>query len=156
MPSDLLEPLDRKILAALSDDGRRPYRDIARELDISEGTVRQRMARMIERGLIRISAVGSPLNLGFDAVAIVMIQVKPGAVDEVARKLSAIPHARFVGTTFGSADIIMQTIHPTTQDLRDFVSNKLPRMMGDSIVRTETIQLTNVLKSAWTWDDWWE
>lgn len=155
MPADPIEPLDRKILAALSPDGRRPYRDIARELGVSEGTVRQRVGRMIDRGLIRISAVGSPLNLGFEAVALVLIQVKPGAIDDVAKRLADIPHVRFVGTTFGSADISIQTIHPTTQDLYAFVSNRLPEMMGGAIIRTETFQLTNVLKSSWTWDDWW-
>ena len=154
MRNDPLEPQDRKILAALSADGRRPYRDIARQLGVSEGTVRQRVARLIDRGLIRIAAVGSPLKLGFDAVALVMIQVKPGTIDEVAKRLADVPHVRFVGTSFGSADIIIQTIHPTTQDLHHFVGTALPEL-ASSILRTETFQLTNVLKSSWTWDDWW-
>jgi Lrp/AsnC family transcriptional regulator for asnA, asnC and gidA len=154
MASDRLDQFDRRILAALSPDGRRPYRDIARQLGVSEGAVRQRVGRLVQRGLIRISAVGSPLNLGFDAVALVMIQVKPGAIDEVAKKLAEIPHVRFVGTSFGSADIIIQTIHPTTQDLHQFVGATLPAM-ASAILRTETFQLTNVLKSSWTWDDWW-
>lgn len=151
--SDPLEPLERRILAALSQDGRRAYREIARELDVSEGTIRQRVGRMIDRGLIRISAVGSPLDLGFEAVAVVLIQVKPGASEEVAKKLAAIPHVRFVGTSFGSADIVIQTIHTTMQDLYSFVSNGLPEI-SPSIIRTETFQITNVVKSAWTWDDW--
>jgi Lrp/AsnC family transcriptional regulator, regulator for asnA, asnC and gidA len=155
MPADPLDAMDRRILAALSTDGRRPYRDIARELDVSEGTVRQRVTRLVEGGLIRISAVGSPLRLGFDAVALVMIQVKPGEVDEVSRRLAEIPHVRFVGTSFGSADIVIQTIHRTTQELYAFISSELPKMMAGTILRTETFQLTNVLKSSWTWDDWW-
>ena len=153
MANDPLEPLDRRILAALSRDGRRPYRDIARELKVSEGTVRQRVSRLVERGLIRISAVGSPLHLGFEAVALVLIQVRPGTIDEVAKKLAEFPHVRFVGTSFGSADIVIQTIHATMQDLYNFVSTELPEIAG-SIIRTETFQLNNVLKSSWTWDDW--
>ena len=155
MANNPLEPLDRKILAALSHDGRRAYRDIARELDVSEGTVRQRLGRLIDRGLIRVSAVGSPLKLGFEAVALVMVQAKPGFVDEIARRLADMPNVRFVGTSFGSADIIIQTIHPTTQDLHAFVSNELPAIIDGAVIRTETFQLTNVLKSSWTWDDWW-
>ncbi|MBN9064244.1 MAG: hypothetical protein BGP06_14740 [Rhizobiales bacterium 65-9] len=155
MGNDTIDQTDRRILAALSPDGRRPYRDIARDLGVSEGTIRQRVGRMIDRGLIRIAAVGSPLNLGFEAVALVLIQVKPGAIDAVAKKLADIPHVRFVGTTFGSADISIQTIHPTTQDLYAFISNELPQMMDGAIIRTETFQLTNVMKSSWTWDDWW-
>jgi Lrp/AsnC family transcriptional regulator, regulator for asnA, asnC and gidA len=155
MAMEKLDKLDRQILAALSGDGRRPYREIARQLKVSEGTVRQRMGRLLERGLIRIAAVGSPLDLGFEAVALVLIQVRPGSAEEVARRLSEIPHIRFVGTTLGSADISIQTIHPTLQDLYGFVSNGLPELSPD-IIRTETFQLTQVLKSAWTWEEWWQ
>ncbi len=154
MANGPVESLDRRILAALSRDGRRPYRDIARELEVSEGTVRQRVNRMMENNLIRISAVGSPLNLGFEAVALVLIQVKPGTIDDVARTLAQIPHIRFVGTSFGSADIVVQTIHETMQDLYNFVSVELPKI-ATSVIRAETFQLTTVLKSSWTWDDWW-
>jgi Lrp/AsnC family transcriptional regulator for asnA, asnC and gidA len=154
MAKGKLDKLDRQILAALSGDGRRPYRDIARELGISEGTVRQRLSRLLWRGLIRIAAVGSPLDLGFEAVALVLIQVRPGSAEEVARRLSEVPHIRFVGTTLGSADISIQTIHPTLKELYAFVSTGLPEL-SPAIIRTETFQLTQVLKSAWTWEDWW-
>src|SRR5690242_11973685 len=123
--TESLGRLDRQIIAALSSDGRRPYRDIARELDVSEGTVRQRVGRLMERGVIRISAVGSPLLLGFEAVALVHIQVKPGAIDETTRILADIPHVRFVGTSFGTTDIIIQSIHSSIKELYDFVSNTL-------------------------------
>jgi len=151
--AEALNSVDQQILAALSHDGRRPYRQIARELGISEGAVRQRVNRLVERGVIRIAAVGSPLLLGFDAVALIHIQVKPGAIDETTKILSTIPHIRFIGTSFGSADIIIQSIHSSTRELYDFVSNVLPKI-APAIVRTDTFQLTNVLKSSWTWDDW--
>jgi Lrp/AsnC family transcriptional regulator for asnA, asnC and gidA len=111
------------------------------------------VGRLIERGVIRISAVGSPLHLGFEAVALIHIQVKPGAIDETTRTLTDIPHIRFVGTSFGSTDIIIQTIHSSTKELFEFVSTTLPRI-APAIVRTDTFQLTNVLKSSWTWEDW--
>ena len=148
-----LQALDHRIVAALSRDGRRPYREIARALGVSEGTVRQRVGRLVEQGVIRIAAVGSPLLLGFEAVALIHIQVRPGAIDETTRTLAAIPHVRFVGTSFGSADIIIQSIHSSTDDLYHFVSNTLPKI-APAIVRTDTFQLTNVMKSSWTWEDW--
>jgi Lrp/AsnC family transcriptional regulator for asnA, asnC and gidA len=79
--------------------------------------------------------------------------VKPGTIDDTTRILAAIPQVRFVGTSFGSADIIIQSIHSSTRELYDFVSNTLPKLVP-SIVRTDTFQLTNVVKSSWTWEDW--
>jgi Lrp/AsnC family transcriptional regulator, regulator for asnA, asnC and gidA len=153
MAPETLEPLDQQIIAALSRDGRRPYREIARALDVSEGTIRQRVGRLVDKGVIRIAAVGSPLLLGFEAVALIHIQVRPGTIDQTTQILADMPHVRFVGTSFGSADIIIQSIHSSTNELYHFVSNTLPKLVP-TIVRTDTFQLTNVVKSSWTWEDW--
>jgi Lrp/AsnC family transcriptional regulator, regulator for asnA, asnC and gidA len=155
MENDTLDALDRKIVAALARDGRCSYREIARALDVSEGTVRGRVARLQEAGLIRVTVVGSPLLLGVDVVAIVMIRVKPGMVRETAEILSRLPNVRFVGTSFGSTDIIIQTLHGNVRDLHRFVSEKIPSL-APAVTSTETFQLADVLKSTWTWGDWYE
>ena len=153
--SEGLDRLDRRIVSALAKDGRRPYRDIARELGVSEGTVRARMGRLQDEGLIRVTAVGSPLALGVNVYALSLIRVKPGHVASAAKTLSEYPNIRFVGTSFGSADIIIQTLHPNMRDLHQFISDEIPRAVP-AITSTETFQLSDVLKSSWTWGDWFE
>ena len=148
-----LDTLDQQIIVALEDDGRRPYRDIARDLDVAEATVRARVGRLVESGLIRITAVGDPLRLGVNVVAISLIRVKPGCVQDVAETLKGYPNVRFVGTSFGAADIIIQTLHADVKALHRFVSQDLPRAAPD-ITRTETFQLAEVLKSSWEWKAW--
>ncbi len=152
-PPGPLDETDRRIVVALSRDGRRPYRDIARELGISEGTVRVRMARLFDEGLMRVTVVGSPLALGVEVVAVVLIRVKPGHIDATARILGTCRNVRFVGLSFGAADIIIQTLHPSMDDLHDFVSERLPGL-APAITQTETFQLAAVRKSSWTWEEW--
>jgi Lrp/AsnC family transcriptional regulator for asnA, asnC and gidA len=41
-----------RIIAKLLEDGRQPYRQIAEELNVSESTVRKRVQKMIEEGII--------------------------------------------------------------------------------------------------------
>ncbi len=154
MPSPL-DQTDRRIVAALARDGRRSFRDIARELDISEGTVRFRVTRLQEEGLIRVTAVGSPLALGVEVYAMLLIRVKPGHVREAGRILTSYPNVRFVSATFGSIDIIIQTLHRDTHDLHLFVNEELPRRIP-AITNIETCQLAEVLKSSWTWGEWFE
>lgn len=150
-----LDSLDRGILMALEDDGRRPYRDIARELDVPEATVRARVNRLLEAGLIRITAVGDPLKLGVHVVAISLIRVKPGYVEETAAILERYPNVRFVGTSFGSADIIIQTLHPDIRSLHHFLTQELPKV-APHVTSTETFQLAEVRKSSWDWRAWFE
>ncbi|WP_210495225.1 Lrp/AsnC family transcriptional regulator [Microvirga antarctica] len=154
MPESL-DDLDRRIVSALARDGRRPYRDIARELGVSEGTVRSRMTRLQDEGLIRVTAVGSPLALGVGVVALILVRIRPGHVQDAAKRLTAFPNIRFVGTSFGSADITIQSLHRDVKDLHRFVSETLPSAIPE-ITSTETFQLAEVLKSTWTWGDWFE
>jgi len=148
-----IDALDQALIVALEDDGRRPYREIARELGVSEATVRSRVGKLIDLDYIKITAVGDPLRLGLEVVAITLIKVQPGHVEEVAARLASFPNVRFVGTSFGAADVIIQTLHPTVQALHRFVTTVLPEA-APSIVSTETFQLAEVLKSSWDWQAW--
>jgi Lrp/AsnC family transcriptional regulator for asnA, asnC and gidA len=150
-----LDELDRQIVMALEDDGRRPYRDIARELKVPEATVRSRVNRLLEGGIIRITAVGNYFKLGVHVVAISLIRVKPGHVEETARVLEGYPNVRFVGTSFGSADIIIQTLHADIRSLHYFLTQELPKV-APHITSTETFQLAEVRKSSWDWRAWFE
>ncbi len=153
--AEALNELDRRIVAALAKDGRRSYRDIARELGVSEATVRSRATRLQNQGLIKVTAVGSPLALGVKVVALILMRIAPGKVAAAERTLASYPHIRFVATALGSADIVIQTLHPSVRDLHRFVSEELPAVLPE-LNSTETFQLTKVLKSTWTWGDWFE
>lgn len=148
-----IDALDQALIVALEDDGRRPYREIARELGVSEATVRGRVGKLVELGYIRITAVGDPLRLGFDVMAITLIRVQPGSVEAVAARLAQFPNVRFVGMSFGSADIIIQTLHSNVRSLMTFVGTTLPAA-APGIASTETFQLAEVVKSSWDWRAW--
>ena len=148
-----LDALDRSLVAALEDDGRRPYRDIARDLGVAEATVRNRVGRLIDSGLIRITAVGDPLALGVEVAAIALLRLRPGTVRESAEVLAAYPNVRFVGTSFGAADLIIQTLHRNIDELHAFMTGELPTALP-GLVSTETFQLAKVHKSSWDWKAW--
>ena len=59
-----LDSIDARIITHLQEDGRRPYTTIARDLGISEASVRQRVSRLLKRKVIQIVAASSPLDLG--------------------------------------------------------------------------------------------
>jgi len=49
----MIDKLDKRILDIMKKDSRRPYVEIAEKLGVSEGTVRSRVHRMTEEGIIR-------------------------------------------------------------------------------------------------------
>lgn len=152
-PAEILDELDRKIIRQLSQDGRRPYRQIARELGVAEGTVRLRATRLMENGYIRIAAVGNALQLGVEVMAVTLLRVEPRSIAEVAKELATYSNVRFVAASFGSADIIIQTLHRSQKELHRFLTQTLPSAMP-AIKSMETFQLAEVLKSSWDWEAW--
>jgi len=150
-----LDKLDQRIIIALAEDGRRSYRDIARDLNVSEASVRQRVSRLTGDDLIRITAIGNLQALGFEVVAMVHFKVMPGRVEEYAQIISEYAAVRFVPISPRNADIIFQSLHANIASLHDFVRNELSRRMPD-IVSTEIFPLVKTLKSSWTWESWFD
>lgn len=97
-----LDSLDRDILALLQEDARLPNRAIAVRVGSSEPTVRRRIDRMIEDGLIKIVAVASPFALGHTVMAILGLQIDRSYQSQIEEALRAIPEVRFVGLTLGA------------------------------------------------------
>jgi len=80
-PRSRVDDLDRAILGALQLDGRRPYAQIGRELDVPEATVRQRADRLIRRGVVQVVGVTDPLALGFSQPAFIGLRVEIGRIE---------------------------------------------------------------------------
>ena len=78
-----IDDVDRRIIALLQADGRRPNVDIAQELSLAEGTVRKRLERILTDGVLRITAVVDPARVGLLTTAIITLQVDLGRMDEI-------------------------------------------------------------------------
>ena len=74
-----LDPLDIAIVRELERDGRASFRDIARELGVSERAVSGRFTQLVDDGALKVIAVGNPLNLGFGAMTWLGITLRGGA-----------------------------------------------------------------------------
>jgi Lrp/AsnC family transcriptional regulator for asnA, asnC and gidA len=77
MSQPSFDATDERILEALQVDGRRSFRDIAREIGVSEGTVRTRVRRLEAAGVLRFLAFVDPSQLGQRVLALVFARVEP-------------------------------------------------------------------------------
>ncbi len=89
-----MDTLDLKILASLDADTRRPYADLARELDVSQPTIADRVRRLESRGVLRGTMLCVDYaRLGFTVTAFVRLRTTPShrqGLVEVAREISQI------------------------------------------------------------------
>src|SRR3954451_24429677 len=91
-----LDDVDRSLVAQLQQDGRRPYREMARTLGVSEGKVRWRVRRLLDSGALRIAAIADPFRLGYKVQAFVLLRVSPGDHQRIVETLATWPEVVYL------------------------------------------------------------
>ena len=145
-----MDELDGKLIGFLQTDGRMTNAALARNVGVSEGTVRRRVHRLIESKSITVFAVPDLTKLGLHISALIGIQVSPDAIDDVSQKLTALRETEYVGITTGAYDIFLSVSFASSQDLAKFLKDKVGRIPG--IRRTETFVNLVVRKRQYSRD----
>lgn len=122
-----IDILDKKILEFLQKDGRMAYTEIAKKLDVSHGTVHQRLAKLTELGIIKGSKIILDYQkMGYDVTTLLGIHLK-SAKDQsrVIEKLKAMNEVVEVYYTTGSYALIIKVHNKNIKDFHNFLSDKL-------------------------------
>ena len=139
-----MDELDRKIIQILQGNGRASNARIARDVGVSEGTVRRRLKTLVQDGIIKVVALPDPEILGYDTEALVGIQVDPDKIDEVAELLVELKESSWISVTTGSFDIFCWVTLPTSEELGNFLKAVVGTIPG--VRRTETFVSLSVRK----------
>lgn len=114
----------------LQEDGRTPYTEIAQQLGVSEGTVRSRIARLLQDGVFEFVIHTNPEKLGLHVQAIIGLTTKLGMQKDVAERLCQFSEVRFVGAFSGKHDLIIQAWFHDNEELITFVNERLSQVEG--------------------------
>ena len=148
---NLVDPdqLDRQIISMLQADGRCSNREIARNLGVPEATVRYRVRRLTESGLLRITALVEPERLGYTLTAVVSIQAEAELVPQIAKLLASFPEVMYLVITTGEFDIILTATFLDQDDLYAFLTDRLAKI--DGVTRSNTAIGLNIVKRDFEW-----
>lgn len=105
-----LDDIDYQIIALLRSDGRMPYRTLAKELNLTEATVRSRVKRLEDSDTMRVVAVTDIQAAGFGMLLAVGIQVEGRSALLVSEDLAQVPGVYSVSQVVGTHDIEVLTI----------------------------------------------
>lgn len=112
----VLDDLDHRLIAALRENGRAPFRRLAETLGVSEATLRNRYARLVEGNVLAVTAVTNPMALGYDATAMLGLSVH-GPPEAVADELSSWEEAVYVVVVAGRFDLLAEVVARDRRDL---------------------------------------
>lgn len=142
-----LDEIDRGIVAALRADGRTNNSVIAARLGIAEGTVRQRMRKLTEAGVVRISALVNPEIISEHQLCMIGLKLSESKrLESAATEISQLPEVRSVAIVTGRYDLLCEVLVDSNHGLIRFLSESLAKVVG--IESTETFLLLK------TYDKW--
>jgi Lrp/AsnC family transcriptional regulator, regulator for asnA, asnC and gidA len=139
---------DRAIIRLLQRNARSSYAELSRQTGIPESTVRRRMERLQERGVIEFSMVADPSKLGFELSAMIGLSADLKELDAIAETLRKMPEVTFAAFVTGSFDVITQVVVEHQEGLVQLLQH-LASIPG--VRSTETFVMPWVIKPATAW-----
>jgi Lrp/AsnC family transcriptional regulator for asnA, asnC and gidA len=143
-----LDEISKAIIEQLQSDGRRAYARIATAVGLSEAAVRQRVARLIDAGVMQIVAVTNPLQLGFARQAMIGIKAE-GNLDSVVDALRAMSEVDYLVITAGSFDIMVEVVCADDDHLLDLMNSQIRMIPG--VRATESFVYLKLAKQTYQW-----
>ncbi len=127
-----------------------PASEIARRIgDISERAVRYRIDRMVDAGIIQISAVAKPQAFGLTTIADIWMEVESDRILEVAKKMAEFDNVSYVACGIGESDVSIQVVAKDTAEIYQFITEVVRKVPG--VRKTTTSIVPLIIKDVYQW-----
>lgn len=140
---------DRAIIRLLQRNARISYAELSRATGIPESTVRRRMERLQQRGVIQFAMIAEPSQLGYDLRAMIGLRVELQKLQSIAETIRGLNEVTFAAFLTGNFDIMIQIVVRSQEALVEFLTQQIARI--DGIRTTETFVMPYVIKPTTSW-----
>jgi len=145
MAKPLLDALDVKILELLQVDGRMPFTKIAKEVSVSEATVRALVNRLTRSRMVKFVTDIDPNDLGLVYVY-VGVRIQGPAMQRAIEVIKQIPEIIYIVVCTGTFDAMCEIVCRNNDDLMRLLQEvrKTP-----GVSRVETMTVLKIEKDEW-------
>ncbi len=144
-----IDDIDLQIIKMLTEDGRMPFAQIAKRLEVSTGMVRQRYHRLVENDILQIVAITNPLLMGFAMMAQIGVKVDVNRLEEIAEEIALFEEVIYLVLLTGSYDMHIEVVCRDKTHLLNFLSKKLHGVEG--VTKAETFMYLRIVKENYGW-----
>jgi len=119
----MLDARDLDIIAALQDDARATYADVATRVGLSASAVHDRVRKLEQQGVIRrYSAIVDPEALGLFVTALIAASpLDPRQPDDLPQRVAEFPEVEDCYSVAGEANYMLKVRTGTTAELEDLI-----------------------------------
>jgi Lrp/AsnC family transcriptional regulator for asnA, asnC and gidA len=142
-----VDETDRIIISFLQRDSRTPAAEIAKRLGLSETTVRNRIRKLADSGVIKSFTVNLDLaKLGKAVGALIMVNTKRGQQD-VAKELTTISEAVEIYSVTGEFDYVIRVVCDNPTELEKIIEKI---RLCPSVEKTTTFVVLSTVRQGGT------
>ena len=145
--SNSLDATDNKILDILRKEGRATFAEIAGQLNVSPGMIRQRYNRLVAQGLLKVVAITNPVHRGLKTMALIGVRTDGNQMLKVADKIAKLKEVVYLVVVSGRYDIMIEVFCRDHEDLLHFITEKLYAIEG--VRETETFMHLKIVKELY-------
>jgi len=139
---------DRAIIRLLQQNARVSYAELSRATGIPESTVRRRMERLQQRGVIEFAMLAEPSKLGYELRAMLGLRVDLPKLQEIAETLREMNEVTFAAFVTGGFDISLQVVVRSQEALVAFLQ-QIASIPG--VRSAETYVMPLIIKPTTSW-----
>ncbi|WP_308800086.1 Lrp/AsnC family transcriptional regulator [Agromyces silvae] len=135
-----LDPIDRRIVAELSRDGRLSVRTLAERVHISRTAAHNRLLHLQQRGVI--TGFGAQIDrkaIGLSISALVVVRIGDVPWEEIAHRLATLPFVEKVQAVSGDIDLILTVSAPDHEQLGQAILRDIHDLPGVVSTRSHLI-----------------
>ncbi len=127
-------------------DGRVPFKKIAEELSVSEGTIRSRVKKLSDEGVLEITGLVNPDVLPDKYVVLVGVKLKDMDLVKKAEQFSLLRGVISVCVVTGRFDLMVTVMLKTNFGMLEFYTNEVSQIENVRSVETFVVYKSFNLK----------
>jgi len=125
-----IDDIDAQIIAALDEDVRTSYKSLAKTINVDQVTVRRRLNKLIEHGVIRLGVLVDYSRIGPSLNVLFALTVSSENVDAVLQEVGKLPQVSWVSSVTGRFDLIALARFSSHDEIAAFVHEDLRAISG--------------------------
>jgi Lrp/AsnC family transcriptional regulator for asnA, asnC and gidA len=143
-----IDETDAEIIAALDEDVRSTYTALAKKVNVDQVTVRRRLKKLIENGVIRLGVLVDYSKIGPSLHVLFALNIDSNDVDSVLQEVGKLPQISWVTSVTGRFNSMALARFSSYEELGEFIHNELQPIKG--LQRSETFVFLRRQKSFYS------
>lgn len=139
-----MDIIDQKILELLKENGRMSFNEISENINKTEATVRRRVKKLLEEGIIKRFTVEYEIDSRQKVYATIKIEPDFKEIKRILKELSKIDEISNIWRLSGDCGLLLKVDLDSIDKFNPLIEDKISQIIGIKII--ETCFITDIIK----------